>query len=75
MLDGLNPSPKMTSKFKSQDQDKTQGNDFIHNACGPDLERRYEMWRHFFGVQNPLTVTPPRSQCPNFKVFEFFEWM
>ena len=38
MLDGINPSPKMTAKFKSQYQDKNQENDFIHNSSGPDSE-------------------------------------
>ena len=33
------------------------------------------MWCHFFGVQNPLTVPPLRIKCPNFKLFQFFEWL
>ncbi len=74
-VDGLCPEPKMTRKFWSQEQDATVGNDFIHNNLGPDAERRYHMFRHFFGCQNPLTIPPPWAKCPNFKVNEFFNWL
>mmetsp|Transcript_14413 Transcript_14413/g.30257 ORF Transcript_14413/g.30257 Transcript_14413/m.30257 type:complete len:556 (-) Transcript_14413:739-2406(-) len=75
ILDGLNPSPEMTAKFRSQSQDLIQGNDFIHNNCGPDASRRYEMFRHYFGAQDPITSPPPRAECPNYKVHEFFNWL
>jgi len=33
------------------------------------------MFRHFFGIQDPLTISPPRAECPNYKVNEFFNWL
>ncbi len=47
----------MTRKFCCQDQDPIQGNLFIHENCGPDAVKRYEMFHHFFGFQDPLTTT------------------
>ncbi len=74
-VDGLCPEPKMTRKFWSQEQDATVGNDFIHNNLGPNAERRYHILHHFFGCQNPLTISPPQTECPNYKVNEFFNWL
>ncbi len=51
MIDRLNPLPKMVRKFKLQEQDKTQGNDFINHNLGPDAEQRYEMFHHFLVVK------------------------
>ncbi len=75
MMDGLIPSPQMLRKFQSQEQDPVQGNNFIHRNCGADAKQRYHMFKHYFGVQDPLTTPPPCEKCPNYKVNEFFTWL
>lgn len=52
-----------------------QGNNFTHANCGKDAACRYDMFRHFFGNQDPLTVVRPQGEGPNFKVNECFNWL
>ena len=75
ILDGLAPSPQIRKKMVPQTKDETHGNDFIAKHVGSDYERKQKCFRAFFGCQNPLTVPPPRGECPNFKVDELFRWM
>ena len=79
LSDGLSPSPQLRKKMKSQQDEKIHGNDFICDCIkyysASDAEQLYRSFRHLLGVQDPLTVPPPKQECPNFKVDEFFEWM
>eukprot|EP00956_Cyclotella_meneghiniana_P025071 scaffold51490_cov40-Cyclotella_meneghiniana.AAC.2 len=75
IIDGLNPSPQLTSKMKSQKDDRTHGNDFIADAVGSGYQQLYRSFRHFFACQDPLKIPPPKESCPNVKVDEFFRWM
>ena len=38
-------------------------------------QQRHRSFRHFFACQDPLLTPPPKEQCPNFKVDEFFRWL
>ena len=75
ILDSLAPSPQIRKKMVPQTKDETHGNNFIAKHVGSDYERKQKCFRAFFGCQNPLTVPPPRGECPNFKVDELFRWM
>ena len=75
IIDGLAPSPRLVQKMKSQRQDRTQGNDFIASAMGPNAELKYKLFRQFHGCQDPLTSPPERAKCPNYKCDEFFCWL
>ncbi len=75
IMDGLNPSLQISRKFWSQKQYTTQSNHFIHHNCRRYAARRFQMFHHFFGVEDPLTVAPPQEQCPNYKTKEFFNWL
>mmetsp|Transcript_25091 Transcript_25091/g.54722 ORF Transcript_25091/g.54722 Transcript_25091/m.54722 type:complete len:1026 (-) Transcript_25091:83-3160(-) len=73
MFQGLNPSPQVEMKFKSQRQDEVQGNDFIHNVMGPNGPRRHKMFKCFFGVTDPAAPVPDRDKAPNHKVDAFLK--
>eukprot|EP00957_Ditylum_brightwellii_P142065 10823540-Ditylum_brightwellii.AAC.1 len=73
ILDGLNPSPQITYKMRTQSVDKVQGNDFIAQNIGTNAELKYKIFHHFFVVQNPITTPPPKDKCPNYKVDSFFD--
>ena len=57
---------------KSKQQ--THGNDFIANFISPGYKAKYRNFSHFFAVQGPMMMTPPKLQYPNYKVDEFFRW-
>ena len=58
-------------KFKSQQEDPVNGNDFVHSAFGGKAgksARRHKHFKCFFACVNPLYPTPPRETHPNWKV-------
>jgi len=73
LLNGISPFPQISLKFNNQKEDFVNGNDFIKNNLGPNAERRHKHFRRFFGCQDPLKVTPPRSQFPLWKIKEFLD--
>ncbi len=75
IMDGLNLSPQILRKFWSQQQDTDQGNEFVHHNYRSHAARRFQMFCHFFGVQDPLIVPPLQEQCPNYKTNDFFNWL
>lgn len=75
IIDGLNPSPQLVFKMRSQKDNRTHGNDFIADTIGRGHQQLYRSFRHLFGCQDPLKVPPPKQSCPNVKVDEFFRWM
>ena len=75
MIDGLAPSPRLLQKMVPQSVDRTQGNDFIASMMGGGYHQAYRSFRHFFGCQDPLMNAPPKKECPNVKVDEFFRWL
>ncbi len=75
LLDGLSPSPQLTKKMQPQEKEPTHGNDLIADAIGPGYQQLYQSFRYFFGVQDPLLTVPPKEDCPNVKVDEFFPWL
>jgi len=73
LLNGISPFPQISLKFHNQKADFVNGNDFIKNNLGPNAERRHKHFRRFFGCQDPLKVTPPRSQFLLWKIKEFLD--
>ena len=74
IIDGLAPSPKLIQKMQPQSKQRTHGNDFISSNIGPMYEQKHANFRHFFGCQDPLLISPPKEKCPNIKVDELFRW-
>ena len=68
ILDGLAPSPQLIWKIQSQAKQKTHRKDFIAKCIGPGYEQLYCLFRAFLARQDPLTMPPPKKECPNFKV-------
>eukprot|EP00957_Ditylum_brightwellii_P103983 7922744-Ditylum_brightwellii.AAC.1 len=67
ILDGINPSPQIQHKMKSQAVDKVQGNDFIASNITGNAKLKYKIFCHFFAVQGPITTPPPKEKCLNYK--------
>jgi hypothetical protein len=68
MLNGLNPSPNIADKFKSQVEDPVQGNDMCHNAFGSNAAERLVEFKRFLTLVDPRIPTPTRKQDPNYKI-------
>ena len=60
--------------MQPQSKQRTYGKNFIANYIGPGYEAKYWHFRHFFAVQDPTMMPPPKLQFPNYKVDEFFRW-
>jgi Transposase IS4 len=75
ILNGLNPSPDLNMKFKSQVEDPIQGNDFVTNNFKPNAVKKHKWFRAFFCVQNPKQPVPDRKVNPLHKVSSFLKWM
>ena len=75
ILHGLAPSPRMSYKFKDQDTDPVNGNDFVKDSFGKNSEKKWKMWKLFFGVQDPRKATPTKKTHPNWKIDPFLAWM
>ena len=72
---GISPSPNINKKFKSQNQESANGNDFIFRSLGPNASRRHRHFQRYFGVQDPLKPVPTRKTHPLWKVEEFLKSM
>ena len=75
MLHGMPLSPRAAMKFHAQQDNFTNGNDFVRANLGPNAERRQKHFKRFFGVQNPLKMTPSKKQFPLWKLKEFLDCM
>jgi hypothetical protein len=75
LIHGLNPSPHISYKFRSQEQDPINGNDLVHESFGFNAEKRYKQWKCFFGVQDPRKELPSTKTHPNFKIDPFLYHM
>ena len=68
MIQGLNHSPQISAKFKSQEEDPIQGNDGVASVLGEGCQRRHKQFRKYLAIQNPHRVAPSTKTHPNFKV-------
>ena len=75
MIQGLDPAPQVSMKFKSQQEDDINGNDFINRPLGPGAVRRHKHFRRFFATQCPVKASPSRSSRPNWKIDPFLAWI
>jgi hypothetical protein len=75
MLHGLAPSPRMSYKFRDQETDPVNGNDFVKESLGKNIEKKYKMWKLFFGIQDPRKDTTSKKTHPNWKVDPYLSWM
>lgn len=61
MINGLNPSPKVHMKFKTQEQDEVQGNDVCNAVFGPQAESRHVQFKRYLTLVDPRTASPSRE--------------
>lgn len=73
LLHGLSPSPQISYKFQTQEQNPVNGNDLVSLVFGSSAEKRYKMWKTFFGVQDPRKEVPSTKTHPNFKIDLFLQ--
>jgi hypothetical protein len=71
LLNGLNPSPQIKMKFKSQIEDPINGSDLCHAIFGKNAEKRHKHFKAFFSCQDPMLPTPSRKTHPNHKIDNF----
>jgi len=65
----------MEMKFKPQQYDPVQGNDFITQHIGSNAERRWKHFKAFFALQDPRKDTPNRKVQPLHKVHRIVNWI
>ena len=75
MVHGLAPSPQVSMKFTSQEQDEINGNGFLKWSLGSAATRRHKHFRCFFATQCSVKPDPTRSSKPNWKLEPFLEWI
>jgi len=68
MMNGLNPSPKVHMKFKTQEQDEVQGNDVCNAVFGPQAESRHVQFKRYLTLVDLRTASPSRETNPNYKI-------
>ena len=72
-INGLNPSPQVEMKLKTQAEDPIQGCVTITNCLGANNAQRYHKFKSFFAVAVSKIITLPRSTHPNWKVELFMK--
>mmetsp|Transcript_2517 Transcript_2517/g.2910 ORF Transcript_2517/g.2910 Transcript_2517/m.2910 type:complete len:158 (+) Transcript_2517:260-733(+) len=75
MIHGLSPSPRIEMKYFSQEKDPINGKDFVSRSFGPNAAQQHKHFQRYFGVQNPVTVSPPKYTEPNWKIKELLDCM
>ena len=75
VLYGLSPSPKISMKFRGQNNDFVNGNDFVKRHLGPNGKQRHKYFKRFFGVQDPLKPVPLNKDFPLWKLKVFLGHM
>ena len=73
-LDGVAPQTQMRRRVRPESVERTCGNDLLAKCLGKNAGRRWQMFKKFFGVQDPTTNPPPRKSCPNYKCDSAFKW-
>ncbi len=72
---GLDPSPRISMKFKPQSEDPLQGSDLCSKIFGVNALTRHKRWKAFVTLQCSTKVVPPKASHPNFKVDPFLAHM
>ena len=75
VLQGLCPLPRFELKFRSQQQDKVHGNDFVYRSFGRGAERRHRHFKAYLSCQDPRITTPCGYKEPNWKLRSLLTWM
>ena len=74
MIQGLNPSPQLKLKSKSQSVESIQGNDLVFRCIGGDnYEKRHKQFKRYFAVQHPYLPIPDTNTHPNWKLDPFLK--
>ena len=75
VLDGIQPSPRVEYKFRSQRQDPVSGNDFVFASFGTNAERSHKNFKAFLATVNPEINSPSQDTHPNWKVRATIKWI
>ena len=73
MIQGLNLSPHLILKTRSQSIKPIQGNDLISKFIGDNFQRRYKQFKRYFAVQHPFLAVPDTRTHPNWKIDPFLK--
>ena len=75
MVHRLSPSPQVSMKFVSQQEDYINRNYFIKRCMGPAAVRRHKHFRRCFSTQCSIKPSPSQSLRPNWKIDPFLAWI
>ena len=75
MVHGLSPSPQVSMKFASEQEDDINGNGFIKQCMVPAAVLRHKNNCRFFATKCPIKPSPIQSLRPNWKVDPFLAWI
>jgi hypothetical protein len=48
---------------------------WLRSPSEKNIEKRYKMWKLFFGIQDPRKDTPSKKTHPNWKIDPYVSWM
>ena len=65
MIQGLNPSPQLILKTRSQNIEPTQDNDLINKFIGDNFQRRHKQFKRYFAVHHPFLAVRDTRTHPN----------
>ena len=61
MIQGLNPSPQLKMKSKSQNTESMQGNDLVFRSIGENFDKRHKQFKRYFRGATSLPSDPSYS--------------
>ena len=75
MSNGVAPSPQVSMKFQSQEDDQANGNDLVFRVLGYNAQRRHKHFKAFLSLQDPTMVVPNQDSFPDWKVRPLLQWI
>ena len=73
-FDGVSPSPRTEMNVEKQSIDPVNGNDSVNEAFGgvpSKAARRHEIFKYFFGCQEPQLLLQSKKTHSNIKIDHF----
>lgn len=68
ILKGLSPLPQIQHKFIPQVNDLINSNNLCHCVFGSNGKKRYQEFKRYFSMSNPVVEPSPKNVYPNWKV-------
>ena len=74
VFQGISPSPRVEMKFRPQEIDGVNGNDFIAHHF-PNGAQRHKQFKYVLSLQDPRIYPPSRKTHANFKFDPFLRYV